>query len=50
MKKGGMDREWFELKASKTRPMAVEHPWDEIFPTYKKRMERKNATKVAKGK
>ena len=49
-KKGGMDREWLELKASKTHPMVIEHPWDEIFPTYKKRMERKNAAKAAKRK
>lgn len=49
-KESGSDREWLELKASKTHPMVIEHPWDEIFPTYKKRMERKNAAKAAKRK
>ena len=49
-KEGGLDSEWLELKASKTHPMVIEHPWDEIFPTYKERMEKKNAAKEAKGK
>ena len=49
-KKGGLDREWFALKASKTHPMVIEHPWDEIFPDYKKLMKEKNAAKAAKGK
>ena len=48
-KEGGQDREWLELKASKTHPMVIEHPWDEIFPTYKERMEKK-AAKAAKAK
>lgn len=48
-KKGGLDREWLELKASKTHPMVIEHPWDEIFPTYKERMAKKTA-KQSKGK
>ena len=49
-KEGGLDREWLELKASKTHPMVIEHPWDEIFPSYKGRMEKKNAAKTAKSK
>ncbi len=49
-KKGGQDREWLELKASKTHKMVIEHPWDEIFPTYKQRMEKKNAVQGAKSK
>ena len=49
-KESGSDREWLELKASKTHPMVIEHHWDEIFSTYKKRMERKNAAKAAKRK
>ena len=49
-KNGGLDREWLELKASKTNPMVIEHPWDEIFPTYKGRMARKNGVKAKKGK
>ncbi len=49
-KKAGLDREWLELKASKTHPMVIEHPWDEIFPDYKKRMEQKNAAQAVKGK
>ena len=48
-KEGGQDREWLELKASKTHPMVIEHPWDEIFPTYKERMEKK-AAKAQKAK
>ena len=39
-KEGGhLDREWLELSASKTHPMEIVHPWDEIFPEYKRRME-----------
>ena len=49
-KEGGQDREWLELKASKSHLMVIEHLWDEIFPTYKKRMERKNAANSAKNK
>ena len=48
-KKAGLDREWLELKASETHPMVIEHPWDEIFPTYKERMVRK-AAKASKAK
>ena len=49
-KKGGMDHEWLELKASKTHPMVIEHPWDETFPDYKKLMKEKNAAKAVEGK
>ena len=49
-KESGSDREWLELKASKTNPMVIEHPWDEIFPTYKGRMARKNGVKAKEGK
>ncbi len=49
-KKGGLDWEWLALKASQTHEMVIEHPWDEIFPDYKKRMEKKNAAKEAKSK
>ncbi len=48
-KEGGLDRDWLELQASKTHPMVIEHPWDEIFPTYKERMAKKTA-KQSKGK
>ncbi len=49
-KESGSDREWLELKASKTHPMVIEHPWDEIFPEYKKLMKEKNAAEAAKRK
>ena len=38
-REGHLDREWLELSASKTHPMEIVHPWDEIFPEYKRRME-----------
>ena len=38
-KSGHIDRIWLKLSASKTHPMEIVHPWDEIFPEYKRRME-----------
>ncbi len=33
-KKAGHDSEWLELSASKTHPMIIEHPWEQVFPDY----------------
>lgn len=43
-----LDRQWCKLKASKTHPMMIEHPWDEIFPEYKKRLAEEKARKANK--
>ena len=40
-KTGLLDNKWLKLKAAKTHPMVIEHPWDEIFPEYKQYMEEK---------
>ena len=50
-KKGGLlDNEWLGLKAARTHPMVIEHPWDEIFPEYKGRMEKKRLRELEKNK
>ncbi len=33
-KKSGRDYKWLELSASKTHPMVIEHPWEQVFPDY----------------
>lgn len=46
-KKGGhLDRIWLRLSASKTHPMEITHPWDEIFPMYKKELDEKTHRKA----
>lgn len=41
-----LDKEWRELSASKTHPMVITHPWDEIFPMYKKELDEKTHRKT----
>ena len=49
-KTGLLDNKWLKLKAARTHPMVIEHPWDEIFPEYKGRMEKKRLRELEKNK